>query len=85
MPGSTSCPAGGAGADAGKETVKTYDQSAIVCELKAEKPLSEAQVTVVADPAHPGEYKAQMLLRPHFMLRKIDVSLRLVAQLDAKK
>ncbi len=26
------------GADAGKETVKAYDQSAIVCELKTEKP-----------------------------------------------
>jgi len=51
-------------------------------ELKAEKPLSAAQVTVHSVEGKPGHYKATFLLRPHFMLQKIDVSLRLVASLD---
>lgn len=50
--------------------------------LKAEKPLAEAKVTVEDVPGKPGHFRAQFLLRPHFMLRKLDVSLRLVAQLD---
>lgn len=51
-------------------------------ELKAQKPLSAAQVTVHDVAGKPGHFRATFLLRPHFMLRKIDVSLRLVAQLD---
>lgn len=53
-------------------------------ELKAQKPLAAASVEVVDVPGKPGQYRAVMLLRPHFMLKKIDVSLRLVASLEKK-
>lgn len=50
-------------------------------ETKAEYPLREAQVTVVEVPGNPGEYKSILLLRPHFQLEELTVSLRLVANL----
>ena len=48
---------------------------------KAEKPLREAQIEVIDDKARPGCYKAVALLRPHFQLDELSVSLRLVAEL----
>jgi type VI secretion system protein ImpC len=58
------------------------DPSSAGQELKAKKPLSEAKVTVHDVPGKPGHYKATMLLRPHFMLEDLEISLRLVADLD---
>lgn len=49
--------------------------------LKAERPLSDARVTVSDDPARPGCYTAIAELRPHFQLEALNVSLRLVAEL----
>jgi type VI secretion system protein ImpC len=49
--------------------------------LKAERPLSDARIEVVDDPARPGCYKATAFLRPHFQLEALNISLRLVAEL----
>jgi type VI secretion system protein ImpC len=50
-------------------------------DAKAEKPLRDARVVVEDDPARPGCYRAVAHLRPHFQLEKLNVSLRLVAEL----
>jgi len=51
--------------------------------LKAERPLSDARIEVLDDPARPGCYSAIAYLRPHFQLEALTVSLRLVAELPA--
>ncbi len=50
-------------------------------EMKAERPLREASVEVVENKARPGSYQAVAMLRPHFQLEELGVSLRLVAEL----
>ena len=50
-------------------------------ELKAERPLRDARVEVMDDPARPGCYKAVAFLKPHFQLDELTISLRLVAEL----
>ena len=50
-------------------------------EQKAKFPLREAHVEVAEDKARPGCYKAVALLKPHFQLEELNVSLRLVADL----
>jgi type VI secretion system protein ImpC len=54
-------------------------------EAKARRPLAEARVEVEAVQENPGYYKSKFWLRPHFQLEGLTVSLRLVAQLPAKK
>jgi type VI secretion system protein ImpC len=54
-------------------------------EVKAKKPLSEARVEVRAVAGKPGYYEAVAWLRPHFQLEKLDVSMRLVAEVPQKK
>ncbi|MEM7199370.1 MAG: type VI secretion system contractile sheath large subunit [Planctomycetota bacterium] len=54
-------------------------------EQKAERPLRQAQIKVVDDPARPGNFKATVHLRPHSFLESIEVSLRLVAELPEAK
>jgi type VI secretion system protein ImpC len=49
--------------------------------MKAKYPLREAKVTVSEVPGKPGSYRAVALLRPHFQLEELTVSLRLVAEL----
>lgn len=48
---------------------------------KAEKPLAGAEVIVVENKANPGYYNAQFLLKPHYQLEGLNISLRLVSQL----
>ncbi|MEN3332488.1 MAG: type secretion system protein ImpC [Blastocatellia bacterium] len=50
-------------------------------ELKAQYPLREARIDVEEIPGKPGCYRAKTLLRPHFQLDELTVSLRLVAEL----
>lgn len=50
-------------------------------EVKSRYPLRMAKVTVVDSPDDPGSYKAIILLKPHFQLEELAVSLRLVAKL----
>jgi type VI secretion system protein ImpC len=50
---------------------------------KAEKPLREARIEVVAVPGKPGALRAIAFMRPHFQLDELTVSLRLVADLPA--
>jgi type VI secretion system protein ImpC len=50
-------------------------------ELKARKPLREAEIRVEDDPENPGAYRAIAYLRPHFQLEELTASLRLVATL----
>lgn len=50
-------------------------------ETKAKRPLRDARIDVVDDPARPGCYRAVAFLRPHFQLDELTVSLRLVAEL----
>jgi type VI secretion system protein ImpC len=52
---------------------------------KAEKPLAAAEVVVQEDEDNPGFYKAQFLLRPHYQLEGLTVSLRLVSKLPSLK
>jgi type VI secretion system protein ImpC len=54
-------------------------------ETKAKKPLSDAKVEVRAVAGKPGYYEAVAWLRPHFQLEKLDVSMRLVAEVPQKK
>ena len=51
----------------------------------AERPLAEAQVEVKSVEGDPGAYTATFHLRPHFQLEALDVSLRLVSKLPARK
>lgn len=50
-------------------------------ETKAKRPLNEARIDVMDDPARPGCYRAVAFLKPHFQLDELTVSLRLVAEL----
>lgn len=52
-------------------------------EAKANLPLREARVDVTEIAGRPGCYRAVALLRPHFQLDELTVSLRLVAELPA--
>ena len=51
---------------------------------KARRPLAGAKVEVDDDPENPGQYNAKFLLRPHFQLEGVNVSLRLVSKLEPK-
>ena len=50
-------------------------------EVKARRPLAEAQVEVEAVEGDPGSYRSIFRLKPHFQLEKLSVSLRLVSKL----
>jgi type VI secretion system protein ImpC len=54
-------------------------------EQRAQKPLADARVVVEASEDDPGWYSTKIYLRPHFQLEGVDVALRLVARLPAKK
>jgi type VI secretion system protein ImpC len=50
-------------------------------EIKAQYPLREARVDVVAVAGKPGVYSAVIFLKPHFQLEELTASIRLVAEL----
>jgi len=52
---------------------------------KAQKPLAAAEVTVEEMPGNPGYYQSKFLLRPHYQLEGLTVSLRLVSKLPSEK
>lgn len=54
-------------------------------EVRAAKPLREAQVDVSEVPGRPGVYRAVAFVRPHFQLDELSVSLRLVAEMPGGK
>lgn len=54
-------------------------------QTKAEKPLAAAEVTVDEIPGNPGYYSSKFLLRPHYQLEGLTVSLRLVSKLPSEK
>jgi type VI secretion system protein ImpC len=54
-------------------------------EVKARKPLAEAQVTVEEVEGEPGYYTSNFYLRPHYQLEGLTVSLRLVSKLPSAK
>ena len=53
-------------------------------EVKARKPLAEANVTVEEDPENPGYYSSVFHLKPHYQLEGLKVSLRLVSKLPSE-
>jgi type VI secretion system protein ImpC len=53
--------------------------------VKAQKPLAAAEVTVDEVPGNPGYYSSKFLLRPHYQLEGLTVSLRLVSKLPSEK
>jgi type VI secretion system protein ImpC len=53
-------------------------------DLKAKKPLAEAKVKVVSIEGEPGAYKATFELRPHYLLKKVEISLNLVSTVKGK-
>ena len=53
--------------------------------VKAQKPLAAAEVTVEEIPGNPGYYTSKFLLRPHYQLEGLTVSLRLVSKLPSQK
>jgi len=59
------------------------DQDEATQEQKAKYPLREARIEVTENKASPGSYRAVALLKPHFQLEELNVSLRLVADLPA--
>jgi type VI secretion system protein ImpC len=54
-------------------------------EIKARKPLADAEVVVDEVEGNPGYYSAKFYLRPHYQLEGLTVSLRLVTKLPAEK
>lgn len=52
---------------------------------KAQKPLAAAEVTVEEVPGNPGYYTSKFLLKPHYQLEGLTVSLRLVSKLPSEK
>ncbi|POR51442.1 type VI secretion system contractile sheath large subunit [Bosea psychrotolerans] len=53
-------------------------------QTKARKPLAAASVQIRPDEENPGYYSARFLLRPHYQLEGMDVSLSLVSRLPQK-
>src|SRR6266849_5772072 len=51
--------------------------------IKAQQPLREAKIEVAEIPGKPGAYRAVAVLKPHFQLDELSVSLRLVEELPA--
>jgi type VI secretion system protein ImpC len=54
-------------------------------EEKAQRPLAGAEVLVEDVEGNPGYYSAKFLLRPHYQLEGLTVSLRLVSKLPSQK
>jgi type VI secretion system protein ImpC len=54
-------------------------------EVKARKPLAAAKITVVPNEENPGQYSANVYLRPHFQLEGMDIGMSLVASLPETK
>ncbi|AXK63780.1 type VI secretion system contractile sheath large subunit [Burkholderia sp. IDO3] len=54
-------------------------------EIKARRPLADAEVVVEDVEGSPGYYQAKFFLRPHFQLEGLTVSLRLVTKLPLAK
>ena len=54
-------------------------------ELKARCPLSKAQIEVQDIADNPGFYNVSMMVRPHFQIEGVDVSLSLVSRLPKEK
>jgi type VI secretion system protein ImpC len=54
-------------------------------ETKAKQPLSAAEVVVEDVEGNPGYYSSKFLLRPHYQLEGLSVSLRLVSKLPSEK
>ncbi len=63
--------------------IKTYitEDDTASAATKAKFPLREARIDVAEIPGKPGCYRAVAVLRPHFQLDELSVSLRLVADL----
>jgi type VI secretion system protein ImpC len=53
-------------------------------QMKASRPLADAQIQVREVPGKPGWYEAVAHLRPHFQLETLTTSLRLVAEVPKK-
>jgi type VI secretion system protein ImpC len=54
-------------------------------EVKARKPLAAAKITVIPNEENPGQYSANVYLRPHFQLEGMDIGMSLVATLPESK
>jgi type VI secretion system protein ImpC len=54
-------------------------------EVKARQPLAAAKITVIPNEEDPGQYSANVYLRPHFQLEGMDIGMSLVASLPQSK
>ncbi len=54
-------------------------------EIKARKPLADAEVVVEEVEGNPGYYTSKFFLRPHYQLEGLTVSLRLTSKLPSAK
>jgi len=54
-------------------------------EIKAQRPLSAAEVKVEDVEGNPGYYSAKFYLRPHYQLEGVAVTLSLVSRLPSQK
>lgn len=54
-------------------------------DMRARRPLRQAQVEVTEVPGRPGVYRAVAFVKPHFQLDELSVSLRLVAEMPGGK
>ena len=53
--------------------------------VKAQRPLSGAEVVVKDNKENPGYYSAQFFLKPHYQLEGLNISLRLVSELPSQR
>ena len=53
--------------------------------IKAQRPLAAAEVTVEEIEGSPGYYQSKFFLKPHYQLEGLTVSLRLVTKLPSEK
>lgn len=60
------------------------DQNKASEEAKSRKPFRSASITVTEDPTDPGVYNVKALLRPHFQVEEINMSMSLVAKDESK-
>jgi type VI secretion system protein ImpC len=56
------------------------DTDDVTQEVRAQRPLRQAEVNVEEVAGRPGVYRAVAFIRPHFQLEELSVSLRLVAE-----
>ena len=54
-------------------------------QTKAEKPLKDAAIEIIADEENPGYYKGKFMFVPHYQLEGMDIALSMTSRLPGGK